>query len=104
LWLRHNSPADRARKLLGPSENAKSLLASILKKLGSFGFELFWCDVTAGRGQGFLDDVIGSQEKTQVAIYLFLHLKETRKESESLEPLIGHLALVFAKLWLKNNN
>jgi len=27
--------------------------------LRSFGFELFWCDVTTGDGQAILDDVIG---------------------------------------------
>jgi len=40
----HNLPANGARKLFKPSEEAESLLALILKNLGTFGFELFWCD------------------------------------------------------------
>jgi len=37
----HNLPYDRARELFKPSEEAESLLASILKNPGTFGFEFF---------------------------------------------------------------
>jgi len=37
----HNLPSDRARELFGPYKEAESLLGSIYKKLGTFGFELF---------------------------------------------------------------
>jgi len=38
------------------------------------------------------------KKEVQVAISLFYILKETRRKSASLEPLIGHLALVIGKL------
>ena len=37
----HNLPYDRARELFKPFEEAESLLASILKNPGTFGFEFF---------------------------------------------------------------
>jgi len=52
-------PADRARELFKPSKDAESSV-SIETKLGYFGFKLFWSDVTAGVGQGYFNDVIGS--------------------------------------------
>jgi len=38
----HNLPTDRARELFNPSKNEESLLVSILKYPGTFGFEIFW--------------------------------------------------------------
>jgi len=52
-------PADRARELFKPSKDAESSV-SIETKLRYFEFELFWSDVTAGVGQGYFNDVIGS--------------------------------------------
>jgi len=42
-------PTDKARELIKPSKNAESLLVS-MKKLGSFGFEIFcWRRRNRGR-------------------------------------------------------
>jgi len=46
----YNLPTDRARELFQSPKEAKSLLGSIFKNPGIFGFELFGRDVTTGGG------------------------------------------------------
>ena len=41
----HNLPTDRAREMFKSSRDAESRLVSILKRLESFGFEIFVGDV-----------------------------------------------------------
>jgi len=40
-------------ELFKPSKKVESLVVSIKKKLASFGFENFVCDVTTEVGQGY---------------------------------------------------
>jgi len=67
----HHLSADRARELIEPSQEAKSLLASILKHPCTF--ELFVGSLTK-RG-GSVDVIWWCWEKVQLAIYLFFFNK-----------------------------
>jgi len=46
-------------------KNAKNLVVSILKKLGSFEFQLFWGDDTIGAGQVFWMTSLGPEKKKE---------------------------------------
>jgi len=41
--------------LFKPSQEAEILLGSIQNNSGTFGFDLFWCDVMTGRGYGSVE-------------------------------------------------
>jgi len=76
---------------------------SIKKTLGSFGFDRFlggrhnW-----GKSWVFWMTSSGLERKFKGQILCFFILKLTRRESASLEPVIGFLALAVGKLWSEN--
>jgi len=67
-------PTNRARELFKPPIQKESLLATILKNPGTFGFEKDWCDVTTVWGQRILMTSSG-HGKFQVEFYLLFLLK-----------------------------
>jgi len=93
----HNLPTGRARELIKPSKEVESLLA-LIKKSGHF-----WVWTFCGVMSWIFHDVIRAWEKNSSSNLLVLSFKnKLGKKSASLEPLIGHLALVVGKFWLKN--
>jgi len=46
----HNLPTDIPRKLFKLSKEAESIPVKILKYLGAYEIELFFCDIMAGEG------------------------------------------------------
>jgi len=67
-FFSHYSPTDRARELIEPSEDAESLLLSILKNWAILGLKILWGSMTPWGGS---DGVIGTCKTFQTAIYLF---------------------------------
>jgi len=97
-YFNYNCSADRERKVFKNPEDAESLLVSILKKLGSFGFAVWVC-VRIGVGLGIFGQrhlTLGHNPKGQ--FFVSLTKQRFRRKPTSLESLIGFLALVFSKL------
>jgi len=75
----HNSPTDRARKLIEPSNGANSLLVSLKKILGNFVSKNF---VVAARGHGAVMLMISGPEKKIQVAFLILFFIQNKKQGK----------------------
>jgi len=71
ILFSHNLPTDRTRELIKPSKDAERLLFLVLKKLGSFRFEIF-CGRrhNSGRFRRFWLKSSGPGPQLQAAIFV----------------------------------
>jgi len=97
----HNLPAARARELFKTSTHSGGLLVPILNKFSLLRLELSEGDVISGDVFKFLANLIWPWASTQQPFFASC-LLETRLKSAPLESLIGFIAYLEPKLWLKN--
>jgi len=100
----HNLPADWARELFKHPTDSARIVVQILKKF-VLGLEFSGGDVIMlACLHDFMAEVTWHWWQPNWPTFWLKVFMESRLSSESLEPLIGFLAYLEPKLWLKNKN